>query len=443
LIYRINDNEDGNAEGPPDEVYIYRPDGTSTANGLISFAPFSDEFGREEFNDYTNPRDFLGSASTGHINISNIVVNGETVTFHYDSVPTAVNPVAAILSPAEGSILPYGNIDITASASQPAGSITRVDFYVDNALVGSDNSSPYAVSWECNNSAAGLHQIKIVAVSATQASTERLETIRVIDPQQATWFDHVTDNPLHTEFGRGAVPIQIAVDFDLGNAPYKVKQIAFAVTDDPYGNPANPGLVYVSVNRFASIPQDEMLLDAGAVQANFAGLTQVATDSTITITGKIAVVLNLYEYQNMVFDSYGLPCHTWVTEPDRPWIDAVGRGLLGAADIRIQLRSTITGNDEEIANSPVTGLSNYPNPFNPRTTIAYSLVKKGDVELSIYNIRGQKVKTINQGKQETGQHSIIWNGSNDQNEALASGVYFAVLQQDSHVLQTHKLVLLK
>lgn len=68
--------------------------------------------------------------------------------------------------------------------------------------------------------------------------------------------------------------------------------------------------------------------------------------------------------------------------------------------------------------------SNYPNPFNPSTTIEYSIPQTGRVKLSIYNIRGQKVKTMINGDMEKGQHRIVWNGRDDGNRSVASGVYF-------------------
>jgi hypothetical protein len=66
---------------------------------------------------------------------------------------------------------------------------------------------------------------------------------------------------------------------------------------------------------------------------------------------------------------------------------------------------------------------NYPNPFNPSTTIQYSIPKTEQVELIIYTITGEKVKTMVSDKVEAGHHSIQWNGDNDQGRSVASGVY--------------------
>ncbi|MBT5420525.1 MAG: M6 family metalloprotease domain-containing protein, partial [Candidatus Cloacimonetes bacterium] len=79
IIYRIDLNENGNAQGPPDELYIFRPDGTLTNNGNISEANFSADVGRTMFNDSTNPAAFLQYGAAGGIFISDIGYVGDTI----------------------------------------------------------------------------------------------------------------------------------------------------------------------------------------------------------------------------------------------------------------------------------------------------------------------------------------------------------------------------
>jgi len=87
---------------------------------------------------------------------------------------------------------------------------------------------------------------------------------------------------------------------------------------------------------------------------------------------------------------------------------------------------------------------NYPNPFNPTTTIKYGIAEQGHVSLKIYNAAGQLVRTLIDEEQapQTGGFSKVWNGTNDRGQSVASGVYFYQLTA-KNFSQTKKMVLLK
>jgi len=101
------------------------------------------------------------------------------------------------------------------------------------------------------------------------------------------------------------------------------------------------------------------------------------------------------------------------------------------------------GDDEQQNQVPLFKLNrNYPNPFNPTTTISFSLANKGKVELTIYNVKGQKVKTLCKGAMEAGEHSMIWNGKDNSNNPVSSGIYFYKLKSAGNE-STHKMLLMK
>ncbi len=88
-------------------------------------------------------------------------------------------------------------------------------------------------------------------------------------------------------------------------------------------------------------------------------------------------------------------------------------------------------------------LQNYPNPFNPATTIRYQLAQVGDVRLTIYNLLGQKVRTLVHTRQPAGNYAVVWDGRDDADEAVTSGMYFYELHVDGVFLATRKMALLK
>ena len=85
---------------------------------------------------------------------------------------------------------------------------------------------------------------------------------------------------------------------------------------------------------------------------------------------------------------------------------------------------------------------NYPNPFNPETTIRYQIAKRGNVSITIYNILGQKVKTLVDEVKPAGAYTMKWNSTNDFGTLVSSGVYFYRLQS-SDFIRVRKMLLLK
>jgi hypothetical protein len=98
--------------------------------------------------------------------------------------------------------------------------------------------------------------------------------------------------------------------------------------------------------------------------------------------------------------------------------------------------------DNPNAPKTFTLFQNKPNPFNPETQISYYLAKACQVRLTIYNVLGQKVRTLSDGHQEAGMQTLIWNGRDDDDVPLSSGIYFYRLQADDFN-QTKKMSLLK
>jgi hypothetical protein len=87
-------------------------------------------------------------------------------------------------------------------------------------------------------------------------------------------------------------------------------------------------------------------------------------------------------------------------------------------------------------------LYNYPNPFNPITKIIFNLPEEGNVKLEIYNIKGQKVKTLLDCYMSPGRSELIWNGKDDNGKRVSSGVYFYQLVTEKKTI-TKKMILIK
>ncbi|MCK4956064.1 MAG: T9SS type A sorting domain-containing protein, partial [Candidatus Cloacimonetes bacterium] len=100
-----------------------------------------------------------------------------------------------------------------------------------------------------------------------------------------------------------------------------------------------------------------------------------------------------------------------------------------------------TGDD--LLTPKVTSLAgNFPNPFNPTTTIKFSLAEAISVSLDIFNIKGQKVNTLINSDMAAGHHSVVWNGKDKNSKNAASGIYFYVLKAGKNMF-TKKMILMK
>lgn len=98
--------------------------------------------------------------------------------------------------------------------------------------------------------------------------------------------------------------------------------------------------------------------------------------------------------------------------------------------------------EDEIQNLNIS-LSNYPNPFNPTTTIEFSIQNNSKVVLTVFNIKGQKIKTLASNAFTKGSHSIVWNGDDESNKPVSSGIYLYKLNVNGKTEAVRKCLLLK
>jgi hypothetical protein len=111
--------------------------------------------------------------------------------------------------------------------------------------------------------------------------------------------------------------------------------------------------------------------------------------------------------------------------------------------IAIPMFETVDVVEQTIPNhsSQISNLTNYPNPFNPTTTIEFSIQNDNNVELSIFNIKGQKVKTLINEELQKGKHTAIWSSFDDNNKPVSSGIYLYKIKVGKQELVKRMLLL--
>ncbi len=124
-----------------------------------------------------------------------------------------------------------------------------------------------------------------------------------------------------------------------------------------------------------------------------------------------------------------------------PWPKLLGNRRNSA--INGDIKSPTDATDNPVVMPDRFGIiGNHPNPFNPTTTIEFALERSGRVRLDIFNVLGQHVTTLADGRYEAGQHAVVWDGTDAAGHDVASGVYFSRLTGEGQN-STHKMMLLK
>ncbi len=162
-------------------------------------------------------------------------------------------------------------------------------------------------------------------------------------------------------------------------------------------------------------------------------LTQINAYTTSVPPGDIE--LELYygnRSENKIISSYN--CVT-STNPDLVMKQLTTKDKDDAWFIDLREDSSMTPTPKKM------NLDNYPNPFNPTTIISYSLPNDGMIELKVYNIKGQLVKTLVKGEQLSGSYETVWSGKDNNEKNVSSGIYFYKLSTKDETIMKKMLML--
>ena len=133
--------------------------------------------------------------------------------------------------------------------------------------------------------------------------------------------------------------------------------------------------------------------------------------------------------------------HLYVIEFQPPWLRDRPR-FLWEVTLPAAAETAVSEFDTDVTPESFSLEANYPNPFNPSTTIRYHLPVAGEVDLTLYNVMGQAVRTLVQQWMPAGNYAVTWNGTDDNDRHLGSGTYAYRLRANGQQLTRH-LTLLK
>ena len=206
------------------------------------------------------------------------------------------------------------------------------------------------------------------------------------------------------------------------------------------GSGDNPGVIDIGAYEFGS-----------AYIGGLRGNVYDASTGEAVDCAKIEILDKLPEFSDTL-GNYTYPCGagTYTIKVSRwDYNDLIIPDITVLESLELILDIPLAQNgtantDNEIlpATNSGFGLKNYPNPFNPETKISFVVPVAGMGELSIFNLKGQKVQTLYKGLFNSGYHSYVWDGKNSAGATASSGVYFVKIKVEDKY-QSHKIVLMK
>lgn len=478
LAYKINNlyAGEGNASGPPDEVYIYRPGGNSNGGGALTNAPFNDNNNHFGYNSY--PQAIGTNGNFAGIDVYDIVVDDEMITFKVDISNiyfTSLN---------DGESLISGGVNTISWIRKNNVSNIELEYTTNNGAswqtIAQVNANTGSYDWEVPeiNSNEVLLRVTEVATGKYDVINQPLTVISSLASPQLIYPENnatnVATDPIinwTAIMGATGYSLEIANDATFEDVFY---------TDDFADNQAelanlNSFTTYYwrikaingplsseysetysfTTGDFTTAPDNVQLLlpvnnsvYLDYEQVEFSWQNVFAAQSyTLQVCENVYFYSDLTEVEDIEDSSYfiedlePLTRYYWRVKAHNSY------GSSGWSSINQFLTQQVVSNDNDITQLTNKYTGNYPNPFNPETTISFTVGQssKGEtqqVTANIYNLKGQLVKELVNDRLKSDNYKYTWKGKDSNGKAVSSGVYYLKLQIGDQV-KTGKMVLMK
>jgi len=318
--------------------------------------------------------------------------------------------------------------DVTLDVTAPPVDILNTTIHLNSGwnLAGYVCQSAQNVDVALAGIMANLIQVKSLTQTYDPSLPAHMNTLDQIEPDFGYW-------------------INVSADCDL-TYPLPIETVNPIIVEIPehldwdimiYPNNTAALYSYVQIN---GVPAGENDLIGAFVGDECRGIGTVSIHQS---TAYVTIVINVAENSEIVsFKLYDADEDNIITLNNTMELN-IGETIGSYPDNLIFFNAFPTDIEEDnIVNSEIIRLSNYPNPFNPTTTISFNLTTEitENTELAIYNLKGQKVK---QYSISNDQSSIIWNGTDDNNQPVSSGIYFYQLKINNKIVASRNCLLLK
>nr|MDK2850832.1 hypothetical protein [Candidatus Cloacimonadota bacterium] len=477
LVYRLNNSLEGNADGPPDELYIYRPGANNTTtNGMLSQAAFSAQNLRMTMTQNTIPSGFTSINTPGGLYLYNVGYAGDTITF--DIRITDVQ----LTHPIGGETWFSGTDREISWVSRISSGTVKLEFSADAGanwqLIadGVPNSGSY--TWN-NVPMVNSEECKVrITLNSNGNMDTSMYTFNIISSMYVPQTIYPTSQeegvPTNPIFTWDEVPGALGYNFQLSRDP-GFNNLAISLVDHPTPFYQASGLVPFTAYYWRVASRGEIGSSgfSDPIQFTTGALSEVASVPILLIPPNYALNLPLnpeVSWQpSYLAESYNLQIaenpfftdlvvemnelqQTSITSPllspnTTYYWRVMAQNSYGNSDYSNARRFT-TGDwvSDDDALSPILQNKlnqNYPNPFNPDTYISFELKDPMEpTSLVIYNLKGQVVRRLFSGIPGTTHMNLRWDGKDENSNLVGSGIYLYRLQSGAYT-QTRKMLLSK
>ena len=219
---------------------------------------------------------------------------------------------------------------------------------------------------------------------------------------------------------------------------FKEPEIAIIISDDS-------GATWSDIRYINSNPLDAVIDPTGHFEGNYAPEFEDMLPVNVSLGDNLEILSNepgnYHAKLNFVFmddDDYGGAAGQSGNS------GTLTNSALMYAAIDLEFQGPNNTSSDDVTVTPVLDLlsQNYPNPFNPTTTIAYNMIEEGNVSIEVFNIKGQKVTTLINEHMTVGDHTLVWDGTDNNNQTVSSGMYFYKMKASNYT-STKKMILMK
>ncbi|MCB5253425.1 MAG: M6 family metalloprotease domain-containing protein [Candidatus Cloacimonadaceae bacterium] len=477
LVYRLNPSIEGNADGPPDELYIYRPGGyNTTSNGALSQAAFSQQNNRTMITEFTDINSFSGNNQPGGLYLYNVGEAGETISFDIRISNVQLG------YPSGGETFFAGTSKQIQWISKNTLGTVKLEFSSDDGNTWTQiadnvhNSGSY--TWmNIPSLDSDLCRVRITLNSNGHSDTS-IQPFSIISsmaaPQTIYPANMQEDLPTDPLFSWQEVNGAAGYYFELSTQP-GFDTTVITLVDHPdtqyqmsgltpystyYWRVAASSEIGISLfsdtsqfttGELSEAPQTPQLMYPSNYASNQAQNLELSwQESHLAESYWLQIGSNAF-FSNLVVDISGITQTSIISpllEPNTTyfWRVAATNNFANSSFTSARRFSTGSwvGTSDELSPALQNQLKqNYPNPFNPHTNIFFSVKDIAEsASLTIYNTKGQIVRRLFSGLPAKSELSLLWDGKDDSGKAVSSGIYLYRLQAGDFS-QTRKMLLSK